>query len=253
MLLDFFCIFSTGGLILWFKQFVNCKYESLINYIIKTILLDQKRTIDSLSINGTVLRWKISDENNLIFIVAYQEAYSLLYVDRLVLMVMNDFLRNEITKISKHNNLYFDGHDFSKRFMEILNSWENDCNKILIGGEEAKLVKDNYKSKRTNQSEPKDRKKKDSIEALKEKNNEENNNISTSKSAVNLIKSSEISNLNSNIPKSVQMKRMKSQGKGDNQTTTTATTTTPGKKQKEKTQKQEKQEYSKKLENELNM
>ena len=246
MLLDFFCIFSTGGLILWFKQFVNVKYESLINYIIKTILLDQKRTIDSLSINGTVLRWKISDENNLVFIVAYQEAYSLLYVDRLVSMVMNDFLKNEISKISKHNNLYFDGHDFSKRFMEILNSWENDCNKILIGGEEAKQVKDTYKSKG---KEIKKKEGKKSIDASTEKNEEksETTNISTVKTAVSKTPST----LNPNISKNVQMKRMKSSGKTE--TTEKTVTPTPVKKGKEKTQKQEKQEYSKKLENELNM
>ena len=120
MLLDFFCIFSTGGLILYLKQFVSCKVETLINYLISTVLNDQKRTIDSLSLNGTILRWKITDENKLIFVVGYQESYSLLYVDKLVSMVLNDFIKNEVPKINKKDNLYIDAYDYSKKFSSIL-------------------------------------------------------------------------------------------------------------------------------------
>ena len=124
MLLDFFCIFSTGGLILWYKQFVNSKIDSLLNYLIKTILMDQKRTKDTLSINGTVLRWKVSDENKLIFVVAYQEAYSLLYVDKLINMVLTDFIKNDLDKTSRQGAVYLDSYVYNQTFMTILNLWE---------------------------------------------------------------------------------------------------------------------------------
>jgi len=254
MLLDFFCIFSTGGLILWFKQFVGCKYESLINYIIKTILLDQKRTIDSLSMNGIVLRWKISDENNLVFIVAYQEAYSLLYVDKLLSLVQNDFIKNEVSKVSKEGSLYLDGHDYSKRFMDILTIWENDCNKILEGGESAKGVKESYNSNNKSKSIPKkkkneEEKKTNSVENNETTGNDDMNSSSNITTSTGITKQSSTSNINSNIPKNLQLKKKASRGESQTQATPVETNKKP---KKEKTQKQG-FEYSKQAEKDLNM
>ena len=248
MLLDFFCIFSTGGLILWFKQFVSCKYETLINYFIKTILLDQKRTIDSLSVDGTVLRWKISDESNLIFLVAYQEAYSLLYVDKLVTLVMNQFLSNELSNVTKSNDLYYDNYDYTKKFMEILSNWESSCNKILEGGEESKNVKDLFKKPKSEQ--------KKKVNSAQDKNNEKDTESSVpkgqsdqkeNKDSINVKK---ISNFNSNIPKNLQMKKISSQ---DNTKSEMTTSTTNKKVVKEKTLRKGIGEYSEQDAKRLNM
>ena len=153
MLLDFFCIFSTGGLILWHKKFVNSKFETLINYLIKTILLDQKRTQDSLLMSGTMMRWKISDEKGLIFIAAYQEAYSLLYIEQLIQMVMNDFLKKSYDSLNIQNGLIVNEYDYTQKFMGILDQWERECNKILQGGESAKTTSFNKKKEPKQRSE----------------------------------------------------------------------------------------------------
>lgn len=245
MLLDFFCIFSTGGLILWFKQFVSCKYEPLINYFIKTILLDQKRTVDSLSTNGTVLRWKVSDESNLVFVVAYQEAYSLLYVDKLVSLVMNDFVKKELPNVKKIGNLFVDKYDYTQRFMQILSSWESDCNKILSGGELSQNTKDLFKKPKS------ERKKKEvSQDKSTEKNISNSDNINNTDDKKLATSSKNITKFNSNIPKNIQLKRMASQKESENKT---VTPTAPIKKVKEKTQKRGIGEYSEQAARELNM
>jgi signal recognition particle receptor subunit alpha len=247
MLLDFFCIFSTGGLILWFKQFVGCKYETLINYFIKTILLDQKRTIDSLAVDGTVLRWKISDENDLIFLVAYQEAYSLLYVDKLVSLVMNQFISTELSNVTKSNGLYYDSYDYTSKFMDILSNWESSCNKILEGGEDSKNVKDLFKK-------PKSEPKKKVNNSIKENENESSvpkvqSDNKEQRESVNVNK---ISNFNSNIPKNLQMKKMSSQ-ENNKSVSTTISSTSNKKAVKEKTQRKGIGEFSEQDAKRLNM
>ena len=51
-MIDLFCIFTTGGLILWYKTFLNMKFKNLINNLIQTILLDDKRTQEMFVHNG---------------------------------------------------------------------------------------------------------------------------------------------------------------------------------------------------------
>ena len=197
MLLDFFCIFSTGGLILWHKKFVNSKFETLINYLIKTVLLDQKRNQDSLLVSGTMIRWKIADEKNLIFVVAYQEAYSLLYVEKLITMVMNDFIKKEYDQLVIKNNLIIEEFDYTKRFMSILSQWESDCNKIMTGGTNTQNADNLFKKQKSitkkegkdNQIKPIDTKQED------EPKRESSHGPITSKQS------------NSNIPKNIQAKR----------------------------------------------
>lgn len=244
MLLDFFCIFSTGGLILWIKQYVNCKFESYINYLIKTILLDDKRTIDSLSMNGTILRWKISDEFKLVFLVAYQEAYSLLYVDKLLSSITNDFTKNEIKNLNynKINNLYSDSYDYSKRFSVLLENWENDCNRMLEGGVENKSRK-NYKS------EPK----KKQVNENTELNKVNSADVNETKSKINnsiSVEKNQINNYSSNIPKNIMMKKNKSIKEEKVEVSKDSLKKKPT---KEKTQKRGIGEYSEEMAKQLDM
>ena len=68
-MIDFFCIFSTGGLILWFKQFAIFNVD-LINNLIRNILMDEKRNQDYYTVDGIVMRWKVVNDKGLIFTVS---------------------------------------------------------------------------------------------------------------------------------------------------------------------------------------
>ena len=136
-MIDLFCIFTTGGLILFYKTFFTSKnYSTIINDLIKTILMDEKRNQDFYvpqNGNGLILRWKILNEKGLIFVVAYQQNYNVLYSDVLLEKVLKDFKENQINKLKHLNNVYFNlpQNDYNNNFMNILKNWENFCNKKL--------------------------------------------------------------------------------------------------------------------------
>lgn len=126
-MIDLFCIFTTGGLILWYKAFVGIKFENIINNLIKSILLDQKRNQDFHNVNGTIIRWKVINESGLIFLVAYQESYGVLYVDQLLEIVSKDFLNTLNHGLKKIGKLYLQTINYSEAFMELLRKWERFC------------------------------------------------------------------------------------------------------------------------------
>ncbi len=126
-MIDLFCIFTTGGLILWYKTFVVIKFENLINNLIRNILLDQKRNQDYHNVNGTILRWKVVNESGLIFLVAYQEDYGVLYVDQLLDLVSKDFLNNFNKNLKKNGKLYLERANYLEAFMDVLKKWEKFC------------------------------------------------------------------------------------------------------------------------------
>ncbi len=126
-MIDLFCIFTTGGLILWYKTFVGTKFESLINILIKNILLDEKKNQDFFVKSGNVMRWRIINEANLIFVVTYQESFNVLYVDQLLDLVVKDFTETRLDKLKKKGKVYLEGPNYTETFMQLLNKWEKYC------------------------------------------------------------------------------------------------------------------------------
>jgi len=132
-MIDLFCIFSTGGLILYYKSFTESNFE-IINDLIKNILMDEKHNQDfykPLNGNGIILRWKILNEKQLIFVVAYQESYNILYTDKLLDLILRDFKENQIPKLNHLKNVYFELPNYSKDFTILLRKWEKFCENEL--------------------------------------------------------------------------------------------------------------------------
>jgi len=77
------------------------------------------------------MRWKVVNESGLIFLVAYQEAYGVLYVDQLVEFVTKDFLNSFNKKLKRNGKLFLETAGYSDSFMEILKKWEKYCKDIL--------------------------------------------------------------------------------------------------------------------------
>ena len=86
-MIDLFCIFTTGGLILFDKSFTELSNYEIINDLIKNILMDEKHNQEyykPINGNGIIVRWRILNEKGIIFVVAYQESYNILYTDKLL-------------------------------------------------------------------------------------------------------------------------------------------------------------------------
>jgi signal recognition particle receptor subunit alpha len=131
-MLDFFCIFTTGGLILWYKKYVaTIKFELLINNLIKSVLLDEKRTQEFYTVCGSVMRWRILNEVGLIFLVAYQEMFNVLYTDKLLDMVVEDFVSNHKPNLKKIGNVFAEKSNYNETFLKIHKKWEKYCENEL--------------------------------------------------------------------------------------------------------------------------
>ncbi len=132
-MLDLFCIFTTGGLILWSKSFVSFDFKSILNDLIKTILMDEKKTQNfyiPAKGNGIILRWKIFNESGIIFVVAYQQSFNVLYTDKLLDIVMNDFIKNQLPNLKHEKNIFNELPDekkYNEIFINLLDKWENYC------------------------------------------------------------------------------------------------------------------------------
>ena len=133
-MIDLFCIFTAGGLILWSKSFVSGDFSNILNDLIKTILMDEKKTQDyyiPVKGNGLILRWRIINESGLIFVVAYQQSFNILYTDKLFDLVMKDFVNNQLPNLNHSDYIFYtlpDQKEYNKTFLTLLKKWENYCN-----------------------------------------------------------------------------------------------------------------------------
>ena len=158
-MIDLFCIFTTGGLILWSKSFVVFDFRGVLNDLIKTILMDEKKTQDfyiPVKGNGIILRWKIYNKLGIIFVVAYQQSFNVLYTDKLLDIVMNDFIKDRLPSLNHENNIFYklpEEKEYTQKFLTLLNIWEKYCqNKVNNTKEQKKLLSSNLNLKGSNNS-----------------------------------------------------------------------------------------------------
>ena len=148
-MIDLFCIFTTGGLILWSKSFVSFDFSEILNDLIKTILMDEKKTQDfyiPVKGNGIILRWKIFNKSGIIFVVAYQQSFNVLYTDKLLDIVMNDFIKDSLPSLNHENNIFFklpDEKEYTQKFIILLKGWENYCKNKVSNKKEEKTKEEN--------------------------------------------------------------------------------------------------------------
>merc|ERR1711893_344229 len=132
-MLDFFTIFSKGGILLWCFKGIGIEdkdwelFNPAINSFIKTVLLQEKTNKKSIYENGSLaLKYKLDNEFELVFVVGYQKMLPLLYLDKLLDEIQLRF-RNRFTSDLREKNFFglgvYDG--FTKEFMQTLQGVEN--------------------------------------------------------------------------------------------------------------------------------
>jgi signal recognition particle receptor subunit alpha len=90
-MLDFFSIFSKGGILLWcFKGagLLQKEWEAFtptVNELIKSVLLQERAVKKSYWEHGQLaLKYKMDNEFELVFVIAYQKMFTLMYLDKLL-------------------------------------------------------------------------------------------------------------------------------------------------------------------------
>ena len=89
-MIDFFCIFTTTGLVLWSKTLCEIVGKP-VNHLIKNVLLAE-RTHEKQFIEGQyVLKWSLNNDLGVVFVVVYQRVLQLPYIDDLLASVKRSF------------------------------------------------------------------------------------------------------------------------------------------------------------------
>ncbi|KAL3266672.1 hypothetical protein HHI36_010834 [Cryptolaemus montrouzieri] len=99
-MLDLFAIFTKGGIVLWCFQSTSQNFTSSVNSLIKNIIL-QERGLNTYNDNGLSLQYKLDNEFDLVFVVAYQKILQLSYVDKFlndIHLEFRDKYKNELTR-----------------------------------------------------------------------------------------------------------------------------------------------------------
>ncbi|CAB1348034.1 unnamed protein product [Coregonus sp. 'balchen'] len=85
-MLDFFTIFSKGGIVLWCFQGtgVTESFTGPVNALIRSVILQERSGNNSYTHDALSLKYKLDNEFELVFVVGFQKILSLTYVDKFI-------------------------------------------------------------------------------------------------------------------------------------------------------------------------
>ncbi|XP_057695009.1 signal recognition particle receptor subunit alpha [Corythoichthys intestinalis] len=85
-MLDFFTIFSKGGIVLWCFQGtgVTESFTGPVNALIRSVILQERSGNNLFTHEALNLKYKLDNEFELIFVVGFQKILTLTYVDKLI-------------------------------------------------------------------------------------------------------------------------------------------------------------------------
>ena len=89
-MIDFFCIFTTTGLVLWSKTFCEVVGQP-VNKLIKNVLLAERTNEKQFFDGQYVLKWSLNNDLGVVFVVVYQRVLQLPYIDDLLASVKRTF------------------------------------------------------------------------------------------------------------------------------------------------------------------
>lgn len=146
-MLDLFSIFSKGGIVLWCFQSTSDIFSPSVNALIKSVILQERSGNNTYYDKSLTLQYKLDNEFDLVFVVAYQKILQLSYVDKFlndVHLEFRDKYKNEL-----QGGPYNADYDFKTNFDKVLRqceSWAKNQAKIP---KQMRTFEDSQKSKKT--------------------------------------------------------------------------------------------------------
>ncbi|XP_061916491.1 signal recognition particle receptor subunit alpha [Entelurus aequoreus] len=125
-MLDFFTIFSKGGIVLWCFQgtgVTEC-FTGPVNALIRSVILQERSGNNSFNHEALSLKYKLDNEFELIFVVGFQKILTLTYVDKFiddVQLHFRDRYKNELEQkgaMKLLNNSFEFDYDFKMLLRE---------------------------------------------------------------------------------------------------------------------------------------
>ncbi|KAI5646241.1 SRP54-type protein, GTPase domain-containing protein [Phthorimaea operculella] len=140
-------IFSKGGIVLWCFQSTGDFLTPSVNALIRSVILQERSGNNSFGHQSLTLQYKLDNEFELVFVVAYQRILQLAYVDKFlndVHLEFRDKYKNELT--SGDHILDF---DFMSSFERVLKECENWAKTQAKLPKQMRTFEDSQKSKKT--------------------------------------------------------------------------------------------------------
>lgn len=146
-MLDLFTIFGKGGIVLWYFQGTENAFTSSVNALIKSVILQERGGGNAFSHEALTLKYKLDNEFELIFVVAYQKILQLSYVDKLLNDIQMEF-RNKYKDDLQQGKLTRN-FEFSSDFTRILESVEAAFKAEAKAPRQMRRFDESSKSKKT--------------------------------------------------------------------------------------------------------
>ncbi|XP_034832802.1 signal recognition particle receptor subunit alpha homolog [Maniola hyperantus] len=146
-MLDLFSIFSKGGIVLWCFQSTSEIFSPSVNALIRNVILQERSGNNNFSHNSLSLQYKLDNEFELVFVVAYQRILQLSYVDKFlndIHLEFRDKYKNEL-----QGGKYIMDFDFKTSFDEILKQCELWAKSQAKIPKQMRTFEDSQKSKKT--------------------------------------------------------------------------------------------------------
>ncbi|XP_053997427.1 signal recognition particle receptor subunit alpha homolog [Hylaeus anthracinus] len=109
-MLDLFTIFSKGGIVLWCFQSTSQIFAPSVNALIRSVILQERTGNHTFEYDSLRLQYKLDNEFELVFVVAYQKILQLSYVDKFlndIHLEFRDKFKNELERSQWFCNFNF--------------------------------------------------------------------------------------------------------------------------------------------------
>lgn len=146
-MLDLFSIFSKGGIVLWCFQSTSEIFSPSVNSLIRSVILQERSGNNTFNHNALSLQYKLDNEFELVFVVAYQRILQLSYVDKFlndVHLEFRDKYKNEL-----QGGRHIMDFDFKMTFDKVLRDCEKWAKSQAKIPKQMRTFEDSQKSKKT--------------------------------------------------------------------------------------------------------
>ncbi|XP_017794131.1 PREDICTED: signal recognition particle receptor subunit alpha homolog isoform X4 [Habropoda laboriosa] len=117
-MLDLFTIFSKGGIVLWCFQSTSQIFAPSVNALIRSVILQERTGNHTFEYDSLRLQYKLDNEFELVFVVAYQKILQLSYVDKFlndIHLEFRDRFKNEL-----EHSQWFYNYQFQNNYEHVL-------------------------------------------------------------------------------------------------------------------------------------
>jgi len=146
-MIDFFAIFSKGGIVLWCFQGTSQIFTSSVNALIKAVILQERTGQLSYNHENLTLKYKLDNEFELVYVVAYQKILQLSYIDKFLGDIQLEFRDAYKNKLQLQQ--WGAKFDFKSTFDDVLKEAEEWGKKQELAPRAMKTFEESKKSKKT--------------------------------------------------------------------------------------------------------